>query len=51
MENQTGIGRDFISSFIMQSDLSRLLSDCYLVPHCLQHQKSGGGGAMELSQE
>ena len=49
VENQTGIGRDFISSFVMQSDLSRLSSDCDLVPHCLRHQKSGG--SMELSQE
>ena len=43
MENQTAIGRDFVSSFVTQSDLSRLLSDCNLVPHCLRHQKSGEG--------
>ena len=35
MENQTGIGRDFISLFVMQSNLYRLSSDCNLVPHCL----------------
>ena len=47
MENQTGIGRDFISSFVTQSNLRRLLSDCDLVPNCLQHQttsKKWGGG-------